>query len=249
MKFKKPDDMRYVRFLKRLHKGLLFDWYLEIGCRTGRSFAQVPGKTIAVDPYFRIESNVIGIKPEVHIFQQTSDDFFASGFLSALGVRLGFSFLDGMHLMEFLLRDFMNTERHSNPAGVIALHDCCPYSFDMTTRNLDDAPKDAWTGDVWKLIPILLDHRPDLTLTVLGCRPTGLVLVSGLDPDNRKLEANYDAIVRDWAGVTLEDFGAERFYALFDYTQCSEIEASGYALFDGVRQADHAARNPQFVSP
>ncbi|HEY9037488.1 MAG TPA: class I SAM-dependent methyltransferase [Roseovarius sp.] len=249
MDFKRPEDVRYVPFLKRLHARLLFDWYMEIGCRTGRSFADVRGKTIAVDPYFRIKSNVIGVKPALHIFQQTSDDFFASGVLSALNVRLGFSFLDGMHLVEYLLRDFMHTEKHCHPDGVIALHDCCPYSFEMTTRDVDDAPKDAWTGDVWKLIPILQNYRPDLKLTVIGCRPTGLVLVSGLDPDNRTLDANYDAITREWADVSLENFGAGRFYGLFDYTPCAQIEAGDYALFDGVRKTDELQDVPLFVSP
>ncbi len=249
MEFKRPDDMRYVRFLKRLHRRVMFDWYMEIGCRTGRTFAHVRGKTIAVDPFFRIETNVIGVKPELHLFQRTSDEFFASGSLSALGVRLGFSFLDGMHLAEYLLRDFINTEKHSHPGGVIALHDCCPYSYKMTTRDVGNAPKDAWTGDVWKLIPILQEHRPDLTVTVLGCRPTGLVLISGLDPDNRTLESGYEAIVRDWVDVTLEDYGAQRFYGRFDYVQCAEIEAGGYALFDEVRLSDQAASRPRFVSP
>lgn len=249
MEFHKPDDIRYLRFLKRLHRHQIFDWYLELGCRTGRSFAHVRGKTIAVDPYFQVETNVIGVKPELHIFQQTSDAFFASGFLPALNARPGFSFLDGMHLMEFLLRDFMNTERYCDSAGVIALHDCCPYSHEMTTRDVEKAPKDAWTGDVWKLIPILLQHRPDLRVTVLGCKPTGLVLVSGLDPDNRTLEENYSAIVREWVDVTLKDYGAENFFGLFDYTPYAEIEAGGYALFEGVRMSDQATGGPSFVSP
>ena len=85
----------------------------------GRSFADVRGKTIAVDPSFRIDSNVIKDKPALHIFQQTSDDFFDSGFLKAARAKLSFSFLDGMHLFEYLLRDFINTEKNSHPDSVI----------------------------------------------------------------------------------------------------------------------------------
>lgn len=102
---------------------MLFDWYLEVGCRSGRTFGPVRGKTIAVDPYFRIETNVIGPKPALHILQQTSDDFFASGFLKAMKIKLSFSFLDGLHLFEYLLRDFMGAEANSHKNGVIAMHD------------------------------------------------------------------------------------------------------------------------------
>lgn len=72
----------------------------------------------------------MGEKPALHLFQATSDDFFASDFLRRDGIRLGLSFLDGMHLYEFLLRDVMNTEAASDPNGVI----CCmtAYRSDLT---------------------------------------------------------------------------------------------------------------------
>jgi len=244
-----PNDKPYRRFIKRLHKNLAFEWYLEIGCRGGRIFEAAQGKTIAVDPFFRIERNVVKTKPELHIMQQTSDAFFDGGFLRAIRAQLSFSFLDGMHLIEYLLRDFINTERHSNPDGVIAIHDCCPYNHDMTTRDLDNAPAEAWTGDVWKIIPILQAYRPDLKLTVLGCEPTGLLLVSNLNPRSRKLSSNYDKIIQDWASVTLLDYGTERFFAAFDYTRAHQIEKDGYTLFDRVRLDDGAVRDPHYVSP
>ena len=43
----------------------------------GNFFAPVRSKTIAVDPFFRAEINIIGKKPALHVFQATSDDFFA----------------------------------------------------------------------------------------------------------------------------------------------------------------------------
>jgi hypothetical protein len=122
--FNRAMGKNYARFLDGLHANMLFDWYLEVGCRSGRTFGPVRGKTIAVDPYFRIETNVIGPKPALHILQQTSDDFFASGFLKAMKIKLSFSFLDGLHLFEYLLRDFMGAEANSHKNGVIAMHDC-----------------------------------------------------------------------------------------------------------------------------
>ncbi|MFY0596118.1 MAG: hypothetical protein JXQ85_06790 [Cognatishimia sp.] len=247
--FNKPEDLRYVRFLRNIQQANLFDWYMEIGCRTGRTFEPVRGKTIAVDPFFKITTNVIGQKPALMCFQQTSDAFFESNVLDALNVKLSFSFLDGMHLMEFLLRDFINAERNSHAGGVIAMHDCCPFDHEMTTRNVDDAPASAWTGDVWKLIPILQKYRPDLDINVVGCRPTGLVLVNNLSPDSRVLSDHYDEILTDWQELPLQEYGADTFYNSFEYTPAKEIAADNYAFFKNARMKDAEHKLPEFVSP
>lgn len=249
MGYKRAAGMRYMRFLAQLHQENLFDWYMEIGCRKGRSFAPVRGKTIAVDPYFRIDQNVIGNKPVLHVFQATSDEFFAGGFLKKNGIKLSFSFLDGMHLFEFLLRDFMNTERVTRSNGIIAMHDCCPFDQQMTTRDLDNLPPGAWTGDVWKLIPILQEYRPDLKITVLDCPPTGLVLVSGLSPTNKVLEKNYDEIIARYTDMELEAYGPERFYSSFEYTNSRAFAAEGWKLFEPLRLAESEALKPQMVTP
>lgn len=247
--FNKPNDLPYLRFMRRLHAAVLFDWYLEIGCRTGRSMQNVRGKTIGVDPFFRIENNVIGQKSVFMAFQQKSDDFFASNVLKSLGIKLSFSFLDGMHLMEYLLRDFMNAEANSRDGAVIAMHDCCPYDHEMTTRDVENAPPRAWTGDVWKLLPILQEYRPDLAITVLGCQPTGLVLVSNLDPESKVLKDSYDDIVKTWQELTLADYGVSRFYDSFAYTEVTELFQNRFALFEKVRLDPESADAPKFVSP
>jgi hypothetical protein len=230
--FKRAMGAKYRAFLGALHQSLLFDWYLEIGCRKGDSFAPVRGKTIAVDPFFRVDINVIGPKPALHVFQATSDDFFASGFLARNDIRLALSFLDGMHLYEYLLRDFMNTEAASDPQGVIMMHDCAPFSHEMTTRDLAVVQGGmAWTGDVWKLVPILRAWRPDLTLTMLDCRPTGILCVSNLSPGNRVLQDNYDRIIAEYADMDLRGYGLERFNALFDYASAVAEAQRGFPLF------------------
>ena len=242
--FNRATGRNYARFLDALHATHLFDWYMEIGCRTGRTFGPVRGKTIAVDPYFRVQTNVIGAKPALHIFQQTSDDFFASGFLKAMKIQLSFSFLDGLHLFEYLLRDFIGAEAASHPKGVIAMHDCVPFGVGMTTRDLQNLPAGAWTGDVWKLLPILRAHRPDLKITVLDCKPTGLVLVSNLAPSNQTLKKNYDKIVAEYRDLTIEEYGVERFAGSIDLVDGAAYRAAGFPDFAGVRLPDDA-----FVAP
>ena len=53
--FKRAEGMRYRAFLAGLHRSKLFDWYMEVGCRTGSIVELVRGKTIAVDPFFRLQ--------------------------------------------------------------------------------------------------------------------------------------------------------------------------------------------------
>jgi hypothetical protein len=240
----KPRGPRYLDFLHGLHSQTLFDWYLEIGCRKGESFAPVRSKTIAVDPFFRAEINIIGKKPALHVFQATSDAFFASGYLQRNGIRLGVSFLDGMHLFEFLLRDFMNTEAASDEKGVIMMHDLVPRNLAMTTRDLS-AIRGAWTGDVWKLLPILQRFRPDLTLTMLDLHPTGLLCVTGLAPGNRVLQDNYDDIVAEFTALDIESFGVERYFASFAYTSALRLVEDGFPLFQPVALDPANALSPR----
>ncbi len=245
----KPLGMHYIRFLATLHSQHIFDWYLEVGCRSGESFAPVRSKTIAVDPFFRAASNIIGKKPALHVFQATSDDFFASGFLARNDIRLSLAFLDGMHLFEFLLRDFMNAEAAMDPKGAILMHDCVPFGLKMTRRDLDNLPDGAWTGDVWKLIPILQQWRPDLTITVLDCQPTGLVCISGLDPENRVLRENYDRIVADYSDTDIKAFGVERFFASFEFTGARLVARKGFQLFRPVTLPADRALEPTQITP
>ncbi len=247
--YNRPRGLQYVRFLTHLHQEMLFDWYMEVGCRSGRTLAPTRSKTIAVDPYFLANSNIIGTKPELHLFQTKSDDFFETGYLKKMSIKLSFSFLDGMHLFEYLLRDFMNTEANSRPEGIIALHDCCPYDDTMTSRDLDNLPKGPWTGDVWKLIPILQTYRPKLKITVLDCKPTGLVLISGLEPRSSVLAKNYDRILAEYRDLDLDRYGPEKFFGSFDYVSANAFRLSGFAMFSHLQLDPSLALSPAKITP
>jgi hypothetical protein len=229
--FNRAIGLDYREFLAALHDQLRFDWYLEVGSQTGRSLALSRSPSVAVDPVFRLKHDVIGNKPHVHLFQQTSDDFFAAGHLKAMKIKPNFSFLDGMHLFEYLLRDFINAEAAGTRRSVIALHDCCPFGHAMTTRDIDNIPSGPWTGDVWKLIPILQEYRPDLKIEVLDCAPTGLVVVSNLDPKNTVLRDAYDAILARYTDLKLVDYGVDRFYGSFTYLEPVEVANDGFQTF------------------
>lgn len=223
--FRQAGGLPYFDFLSALHETLTPAWYLEIGTQKGRSLARARCPSIAIDPEFMIEGNVAGLLPEVHFFQQPSDDFFASGFLRRNGIVIDLAFLDGMHLFEYLLRDFINCERHASPGAIFALHDCLPWNANMAERDRALADFNAWTGDVWKILPILRAFRPDLVVTVADCAPTGLVLVANLDSASTVLADSYEAIVAEMTPVTIDGFGAERLFDEFPFADSHALAA------------------------
>jgi hypothetical protein len=186
----------YLIVLARLHKILTPATYLEIGSRTGDSLALASCASIAVDPQFRLSPAFLSNKPECHLYAMTSDDYFASHSPAKTFNRpIDFAFLDGLHHAEFLLRDFINAEAHCTPESVIALHDCFPLDAvmarrDQADRSLRDHPNrsDWWTGDVWLMAEALKKFRPDLTIIGLNAPPTGLLLVTDLNPGSTVLQ-------------------------------------------------------------
>lgn len=226
------EDYRSV--LTRLHAELQPKSYLEIGTLTGGTLALAEAPSISIDPSFRISSAVIGKKPLCLFYQLKSDDFFDRFDPKALlGSALDFSFLDGMHHCEFLLRDFINAERHAANGGVIALHDCLPVEIPMTDRTQNGTPPVAphrsgwWTGDVWRTILAIKRHRPDLKILCLDAAPTGLVLISRLNPESRSLLYKHDAIVAEMLAMDLEKITIKHLFEELDVTSTSRFSDLG----------------------
>ncbi|MBO9466273.1 hypothetical protein J7443_13600 [Tropicibacter sp. R15_0] len=210
------DGPHYHDVLGALHQILRPEWYLEIGTRTGTSLERCLGNFVAIDPEFRLKKYTLGKMEEGHFFQQTSDAFFDSGFLTKNEIKPTLGFLDGMHLSEFLLRDFINFEKHAGPGAVAVLHDCLPLNAAMEDRDTDPADVRMWTGDVWKTLVVLQDLRPDLEISVLDAYPTGLVVVQNLDAENTALQAGYDAFVEKYEKLSLSEFGVETYFNRFE---------------------------------
>jgi tetratricopeptide (TPR) repeat protein len=193
-----PGD-NYLAFLPRLHRYLNPATYLEIGVFQGQSlqFAGPDTQVIGIDPEPQI---AYPLPPGARVLATTSDTFFAThdvrGEFGGRGVALGF--IDGMHLFEYALRDFINMERVSEPDGIILIHDCCPLDRLSAERERHTG---FWSGDIWRLILILRRYRPDLQVQTLALPPTGLGMVRGLDPTSCVLADNYDAIVAEYMAI------------------------------------------------
>jgi len=192
--------IRYVEFIKFLAQQKAPSSYLEVGTRNGESVAQVDCDAICVDPNFNLNQDVVKKRQLSLLFQMTSDKFFADYDVRHFfpnGIDL--AFLDGLHLFEFLLRDFMNTEKYCDKDSVILMHDCLPFSPDITGRVQRIG---AWTGDVWKVLPILKRYRPDVKVVFFDCPPTGLVACTNLDPKSSVLADAYDEIMAEYSDIT-----------------------------------------------
>jgi hypothetical protein len=223
----------YLQVLKSLHAALEPRTYLEIGTSTGTSLTQSACKSLAIDPKFEITTNVIGTKPSCLMMQMPSDRFFADyDAEQMLGGKIDFAFLDGMHWYEFLLRDFINVERHCRHNSVIAIHDCIPTDAYIARRDGSDqslrdrSPRPGWwAGDVWKAIVILQKARPDLRIRGFDAPPTGLILITGLDPESRVLEENYFDLVEDMERVDAQDGALASFVASLPLLPCATIDS------------------------
>ena len=165
---------------------------------------------VGVDPTFVLSQNVCLNKTRVSLVTATSDRFFASpDMVGLLSGPPDLIFLDGYHTFEYLLRDFMNAEAICNDRSLIVVHDCLPIDTVMTLRHVEvwkqktvSTPFNGWwTGDVWKLLPILAKYRPDLEIVCTDCTPTGLVCISNLSPGNGVLRENYLSIVKEFRDV------------------------------------------------
>ena len=218
------DGLNYYDVLKRLLSAVDPEWYLEIGSRNGRSLSQSTQNYIAIDPQFDFQYDVVNSAKKMFLFQQTSDDFFSSRFLQHNSIMPGVSFIDGMHLFEFALRDFINCEASMTGGGIICLHDVCPYNIPQTTRDMKYMTelKRPWTGDVWKLVVILQRYRPNLKIDILKASSTGFACVSNLDASNTTLIDNYDSILTQFIELTFEEYNPEKYYDSFKLQDPSE---------------------------
>lgn len=207
----------YDTVLGWLHHNLKPRSYFEIGSFAGGSLQLATCATIAVDPGFQIKVDVVGQKPQLMLFQCGSDRFFSDYDPKAMfGRPIDLAFLDGMHLFEFLLRDFINTEKHCATNSVIAIHDCLPLDNAMTARAPSEGSisarfPDWWTGDVWKLVLVLQQLRPDLNILCVDAPPTGLVLCTHLSSGSPILQERYFELVDHWRDIDLSSYGVERF--------------------------------------
>jgi SAM-dependent methyltransferase len=183
-------------FLRELHKTLRPKRYLEIGVQFGKSLqlAEIDCEIIGIDP-----NPMVGPALANAVYTMTSDAYFER-FKPGHPHhnQVDFAFIDGSHLAEDALRDFINVQRIMAPGGVIALDDVLPY--DPAIAGRVPLPGD-WAGDVWRLRHAL-PYQPNLVFTLVDVDPTGLLVVQNLDPSSTTLDVHYDRLAETWQAAT-----------------------------------------------
>lgn len=185
----------YRDVLRRLHELVRPRTYLEIGVETGATlaFAKAAERAIGIDPdASKLRRELV--PSSARVFHETSDAFFARHTRAqALGPHhVDLAFIDGMHLFEYALRDFIHVEAWCTKASVIVLHDCVPLVPLTASR---ERHTKFWVGDVWKVVDILRRYRPELRVKLVATAPSGLCVVRGLDPSSTVLSDRLDEIV------------------------------------------------------
>ncbi|MGY1708651.1 class I SAM-dependent methyltransferase [Geodermatophilus sp. SYSU D00758] len=182
--------MERHELLAALHSRLRPRNYLEIGVDAGASLALSRVPSIGIDPAFSV---VHELNCDVQLARATSDDYFRTHNPAEKlgGDPLDLAFVDGMHLAEFALRDFIYVESYSARTSVVVFDDMLP-------RNVVEAARErqtvAWTGDVFKVTHVLRHLRPDLVVLEVDTEPTGTVVVLLPDPRSTTLAQHYNDI-------------------------------------------------------
>ena len=203
-------------FLAALHALLQPKTYLEVGVQHGWSLqlSRAP-LSIGVDP----EPQVATPFGHHHIIKMTSDAFFScepeySDILSELDLkRIDLAFIDGMHLVEHAIRDFNNIEPYCDCDSVVVFDDVLPNNDYEATR---EPHAGDWTGDVWRVYRYLVE-RTDLRLILVDTQPTGVLVVTNLDP----------SLADHWRRKMIYD--VERDTDLYEYPVPSTVLARTHA--------------------
>jgi len=202
----------YFKVLARVHEHVRPAIYLEVGVSRGESLKLVGPETLALgidpEPHVAFE-----LGPNQKVFAQTSDDFFARPDVPALlgGVPLDMAFIDGMHHFEYALRDFINIEPLCEPDSLIFVHDCFPIDARSAQRDQTTA---FWSGDIWRLMLLLKKYRPDLAIHTIGAPPTGLGLITHLDPASTLLRTRLPELITEGLALDFSSIATRRPEAL-----------------------------------
>ena len=190
--YQEVQGTHYLYVLSAFHENLQPKTYVEIGIDRGEALKLANSvRKIGIDPEPRLEGDFM----QHLIYEKTSDQFFEEDANNLFSKEpIDFAFIDGLHLCEFALRDFINLEKYCHEKSYIAIHDVLPRWCSEASRGRVSV---SWTGDVYRVILALRKYRPDLNITILDAQPTGLAIISGLDPTSKFLQDNYEEIVAE----------------------------------------------------
>jgi len=193
----------YLEWLQFFHRFVEPKTYLEIGVESGTSlaYAKPPTLAVGVDPLLEIQHPMA---TRHKLFNLTSDEFFSTQDVEAVFEREGIAlaFVDGMHTFDQALKDFRNIERHAARHSIVLFHDIFPLNAVTASRERRSV---FWAGDTWKAICLLRRHRSDLKVFTIPTYPSGLAVVTHLDPASSLLNERFDMLCAEAAKLGFDD--------------------------------------------
>ena len=189
--------MLYLTLLEKLHAALQPQAYLEIGVEWGHSLKLSQTRTVGIDPKMWVGPEALVGKPWIKLFRTTSDAFFREHTANATleGAPLDLAFIDGLHEFAQVVRDLEHIEQWGHPGTVVAIHDVIPRNVSEASRSFQPV---GWTGDVWRVVPFLREHRPDLLCWLTAAHATGLLLITRLNPTHSGMARLADSLDRSY---------------------------------------------------
>ena len=198
--------------------------YLEIGVDSCVNFNNV-----------NIE-NKIGVDPNPQqsgITQLTSDNFFENN-----TKKFDIIFIDGLHHVDQVYKDIINSLSCLNPNGYIICHDMLPTNEEMQITPFTGG---MWTGDCWKAFVNLRQTREDLEMYTIDT-DMGLSIIRKGKQEKLKInrEINYENFTYhkyDWMNI----YSLPTFYTLMGekdvlksllnhYIQCPESPEANFYM-------------------
>jgi hypothetical protein len=183
--------------LALIHELLKPVFYLEIGIAQGKSLALATCSAVGVDP---VPRQLEHLPDTTRLVTATSDEFFADMAMHILPHPPDLILLDGMPLLEYLLRDLIHAEALAHSKTLIMIPGVLPPDPTQATRRRTGPD---WTGDIWKLPEILQIHRPDLRRMLLDVTPSGLLLITNLDPASTVLSDKTPEILSTYESMEM----------------------------------------------
>ncbi|RMH81579.1 MAG: hypothetical protein D6683_04105 [Actinomyces sp.] len=190
-----PASPPYLGTLRRLDQVIRPRTYIEVGVDRGWSLAASTADVrVGIDPDPHPDlPTVTTDTPDIDeiidrgpgsawLVRRRSDD--AAGALHDLlkRRRAQFAFVDGLHLADQVIRDIAMLRTFTGRDAIFALHDVIPIQGGMS--RLPPRRRDqAWTGDVWRVVPTLAAMGVDVVVDPVP--PSGLAIFRRPDTFDR----------------------------------------------------------------
>lgn len=237
---------------KRIHRlGVYNDGksYLEIGVQDGRTFFNVDlPRKIGVDPSFRFDADKFASPPQISFFEMTSNNFFkiikTVEEPDAVPYFFDIIYIDGLHVWRQALRDFTNSQAHSNgrtlwlfddtvPSDPVSAHPDCNESY-FVRKKLGLGKTMPWHGDVYKAIFFIHDFYPEFSYaTIMDCGNPQTVVWKTDKPSNRaKMFGDIEKI------ENLSWFAMIKHRGLLNPCRDEELESLIMSEFSGLGRGD-----------